>query len=114
MSILMPVQSALGEIDLLATAFTDMFSVKFIRKNFYLFTAIGAFTGKRLKVFELLKPGAVLGCSHGGLLLFKFLIFYHLKIRLSNNVAVPESGNTLVYEQKQNKQAGVAFEIIFI
>jgi hypothetical protein len=38
-----PFYTALSEIDLLAAPLTDMRFVEFVRKNFFLFPAVGAF-----------------------------------------------------------------------
>jgi hypothetical protein len=61
-----------GEIDLFAALGAFMGFIKLIGKNFLGFITCRAFAGKGFQVLEIFKSGAVLRCSHVGLLFLMF------------------------------------------
>lgn len=63
-----------GKINFFPAFPAGVFFVEFIGKNFFGFAAFGAAAGKRFKMFELFKTGAVFWGTHDDILLFDDVI----------------------------------------
>jgi hypothetical protein len=53
---------AIGKINRLVASFANMVLIKFVRKNFFFFAAIGTFAKYHFQIFEIGITRAVLGC----------------------------------------------------
>ena len=55
-------QRTLGEVNFFPASGTRVLFIKFIGKNFFFLSAVGAFAGKRFQISRLFKTRAMLRC----------------------------------------------------